>query len=303
MFPWGGREACWDGLTWSLAIILRTDLPLFYFYLSLKCPAANLTDHSTSALAKPAVKAAIKTHIRKVQSVFQKSRISKRRSVFLNSQTGPSALGEPPVCRSANLSQQIYEWVMCEKYMTARIAEASGMETLRRRGTSAPEVHKGAPFLADSLYECFKGWWIESKHVLWWPSGPKLWIYYFRGEINRTRRRRGEETFKPLIKLHVCTGVVDLVSFWFSHPLCHLCPLCHASKDPLDRDTAEGCKMVWFQSEALVFKILRLHLQHKQAYLFKFLKATFWLKLHVPATFWLEPCWQLTAFSTVVFIV
>lgn len=66
MFPWGGKETCWDGLTWSLAKIIRLDLPLFCFYLSLKCPAASLTDHSTSALAKPAFKAAIKTHIRKV---------------------------------------------------------------------------------------------------------------------------------------------------------------------------------------------------------------------------------------------
>lgn len=60
---------------------------------------------------------------------------------------------------------------------------------------------------------------------------------------------------RTLIKLHVCTGVVDLVSFWFSHPLIVIVLMHHLI--PLDRDTAEECKMVWFQGKVLVFKILR----------------------------------------------
>lgn len=73
----------------------------------------------------------------------------------------------------------IYEWVMSEKYMTERIAEAGGVETLRSRRMSTHQRyrHKGAPLLTDSFYEGFEERGMEYKYVLWWPSGAKLWIY------------------------------------------------------------------------------------------------------------------------------
>lgn len=61
----------------------------------------------------------------------------------------------------------------------------------------------------------------------------------------------GEEPFRTLIKPHVFTGVVDLVSFWFSHPLIVIIFIHHLI--PLDRDTAEE-KWCGFKARRLCLK-------------------------------------------------
>lgn len=140
-----------------------------------KC--SKLRTDSSTALA-----AIVTTHVRKF--------LIETENAAWKCSNQPACLGRPPVCRSAIFSQHTYIWMshVWEIYDWAnrRSRRSGNTQEPRRMSTHQRYRHKGAPLLADSLYESFEERGMEYKYVLWWPSGGRT--------LNLLKSKGGDST-------------------------------------------------------------------------------------------------------------